>query len=122
MFQTHLWQTASCPSKAVVRLKKGWSTEFFCSSINTVHENESDSHSVMSDSLGPVACQAPLSVEFSRQGYWSGLAFLSTRDLPFLGIKPGSPALQADYSPSEPPGKPNTVRMMLLFTSPYFFY
>ena len=47
-----------------------------------------------------------LSVEFSRQEYWSGLPFHSPGDLPNPGIKPGSPALQADSLPSEPPGKP----------------
>ena len=40
-----------------------------------------------------VACQAPLSMGFSRQEYWSGLPFLSPGDLPDPGIKPGSPAL-----------------------------
>ena len=40
-----------------------------------------------------VACQAPLSVGFSRQEYWSGLPFLSPGDLPDSGIEPGSPAL-----------------------------
>ena len=53
-----------------------------------------------------VARQAPLSMEFFRQEYWSGLPFPSPGDLPTPGIKPGSPALQADASPSEPPGKP----------------
>ena len=43
-----------------------------------------------------VACQAPLSLGFSRQEYWSGLPFPSLGDLPDPGIKPGSPALQAD--------------------------
>ena len=43
-----------------------------------------------------VACQAPLSMGFSRQEYWSGLPFPSPGDLPNPGIKPGSPALQAD--------------------------
>ena len=43
-----------------------------------------------------VACQAPLSLGFSRQEYWSGLPFPSIGDLPDPGIKPGSPALQAD--------------------------
>ena len=43
---------------------------------------------------------------FSRQEYWSGLPFPSPRDLPNPGIKPGSPALQADALSSEPPGKP----------------
>ena len=53
-----------------------------------------------------VAYKAPLSMEFSRQEYWSGLPFPSPGDLPNPGIKPGSPALQADALPSEPPGKP----------------
>ena len=43
-----------------------------------------------------VARQAPLSMGFSRQEYWSGLPFPSPGDLPNPGIEPGSPALQAD--------------------------
>ena len=50
-----------------------------------------------------VAHQAPSSMEFSRQEYWSGLPFPSSGDLPNLGVEPGSPALQADTLPSEPP-------------------
>ena len=53
-----------------------------------------------------VAYQAPPSMDFSRQEYWSGLPFPSPGDLPDPGIKPGSPTLQADTLPSEPPGKP----------------
>ena len=53
-----------------------------------------------------VAYQAPLSIAFSRQEYWSGLPFLSPGDLPDPGIKARSPALQADALTSEPPGKP----------------
>ena len=53
-----------------------------------------------------VACQAPRSMGFSRQEYWSGLPIPSPGDLPNPGIKPGSPALQADSLPSEPLGKP----------------
>ena len=53
-----------------------------------------------------VAYQAPSSMEFSRQEYWNGLPFPSPGDLPEPGIKPRSPALQADILPSEPPGKP----------------
>ena len=53
-----------------------------------------------------VAYQAPLSMGFSRQECWSGLPFPSPGDLPDPGIEPGSPALQADVLPSEPPGKP----------------
>ena len=48
-----------------------------------------------------VACQAPLSMGFSRQQYWSGLPFPSPGDLPNPGIKPRSPALQADSLPTE---------------------
>ena len=51
-----------------------------------------------------VARQAPLSMEFSRQEYWSGMPFPSLGDLPDPGIEPGSPELQADSLPSEPPG------------------
>ena len=49
-----------------------------------------------------VARQAPLSMGFSRQEYWSGLSFLSPGYLPNPGIEPGSPALQADALSSEP--------------------
>ena len=51
-----------------------------------------------------VAYQAPLSMEFSRQKYWSGLPFPSPGDLPDPGIEPGSPTLQADALPSEHQG------------------
>ena len=53
-----------------------------------------------------VAHQAPQSMEFSRQEYWSGLPFPFPGDLPNPGIEPRSPALQADALPLEPPGKP----------------
>ena len=58
--------------------------------------------------LWTVARQAPLSMGFSRQEYWSGLPFPSSGDLPDPGIKPGAPTLQADALTSEPPGKPNS--------------
>ena len=45
------------------------------------------------------------SMGFSRQEYWSGLPFPSPGDLPDPGIEPGSPTLQADPLPTEPPGK-----------------
>ena len=54
-----------------------------------------------------VAHQAPLSMEFFRQEYWSGLPFLPPEDLPDPEIKLGSPAVQADSLLSEPPGKSN---------------
>jgi len=61
----------------------------------------------MSDlvTLWTVACQAPLSMGFSRQEYWSGQPFPSPVDLPDPGIEPRSPLLQVDSLPSEPPGK-----------------
>ena len=58
--------------------------------------------------LGTVACQAPLSMGFSRQEHWSGLSFSPPGDLPDPGIETTSlmsPALQADSFPLEPLGK-----------------
>ena len=52
-----------------------------------------------------VAHQAFLRMGFSRQRYWSGLTFPPSGDLPNPGIEAGSPTLQADSLPSEPPGK-----------------
>ena len=54
-----------------------------------------------------VARQAPLSMTFPRQKYWSGLPCPSPEYLPYPGIEPGSPAIQAGSLPSEPPGKSN---------------
>ena len=62
-----------------------------------------------------VVYQAPQSMGFSRQEYWSGVSFPSPGDLPDPGIKPRSPALQADALPSEPPGKPLCV-LKVVFT------
>ena len=56
-----------------------------------------------------VARQAPLPMGFSRQGYWSGLPFPSPGDLPDPGIRPGSPALQADSIATEPPWNPHYI-------------
>ena len=56
--------------------------------------------------LWTVAHQAPPSMGFSRQEYWSGLPFPSPENLPNPGIKPRYPTLQADTLTSEPRGKP----------------
>ena len=56
-----------------------------------------------------VACQAPLSMGFSRQQYWSELPFPSPVDLPDPGIEPRSPAFQADSLPAELWGKWVTI-------------
>ena len=61
-----------------------------------------------------VAHQAPPSMEFSRQEYWSGLPFPSPGDLPDPGIEPGSPTLQADaftiWATRDKKGKGKKVR------------
>ena len=57
-----------------------------------------------------VASQAPLSMEFSRQEYWSGLPFPSPEGLLNPGIEPGPPALQVDSLHSEPPGQPRSCQ------------
>ena len=56
--------------------------------------------------------KAPLSMEFSSQGYWSLLPFPPPGDLPEPGIKPtstASPALAGEFFTTEPPGKPNSI-------------
>ena len=60
------------------------------------------------------------------QKYWSGLPFPSPGDLPDPGIEPGSPALQADSLPSEPPGKSRllnsfSIRDLTLGNSDFIF-
>ena len=63
----------------------------------------------LSVTLWTVACQAPLSVGFSRQEYWSGVPFPLSGDLPNPGIKSislESPALVGGFFTTEPPGKP----------------
>ena len=73
-----------------------------------VFESENISCLVMCDSVTPwtIAHQAPLSMEFSRQEYWSVLTFPTPRDLPNPGIEPGSPALAGGFFTTEPPGMP----------------
>ena len=63
-------------------------------------------------------CQAPLSMGFPRQEYWSGLPFPSPRDLPDPGIEPKSPAPRADSLPSELPGSPIKMRNNLYTNTP----
>ena len=82
----------------------------------------------MSDSLWTPwtgAQQAPLSMGFSRQEYWSGLPFPSPGELPNPGIELGSPTLQADSLQSELPGKPSlsfTGGQINLFSKPSLPY
>ena len=69
-----------------------------------------------------VACQAPLSMEFSRQEYWSGLPFPPPGNLPDPWIKPESLALQADALLSELLGKPLLQTPILTSLKLYSFY
>ena len=65
-----------------------------------------------------VACQAPPTMGFSRQGYWSALPFPSPGDLPNPGIQLATlvaPALKADSLPTEPPGKPIDIHISTVF-------
>ena len=64
---------------------------------------------------GTVVYQAPPSMGFSRQEYWSGLPFPSPGDLPDPGIEHRSPAFQADALTSEPSGKPYLSEYALIY-------
>ena len=65
--------------------------------------------------------QAPPSMGFSRQEYWSGLPFPSPGDRPDSGIKPVSPALACGFFTTEPPGEPGvTLSWQINFSEPQF--
>ena len=95
--------------------------------VMTVYPSCSDFNHIMSCYLVAQSCptfcdpmvawllvhQAPLSMGFSRQKYWSGLPVLAPGNLPDLGIKPGSLTLQADTLPSKPSGKPQNQYNLL---------
>ena len=68
---------------------------------------------VVSNSLQPhrLACQAPLSTEFSRQEYWRG-SFVDLPDLEMEPKTPASPALAGGFFTTEPPGKPESILQM----------
>ena len=68
-------------------------------------ESRKSSHLVVSVTPWYTVCQVPWAMGFPRQEYWSGFPFPFPGDLPNPGIKPQSPALQADALSSEPPGK-----------------
>ena len=63
--------------------------------------------------LWTVACQAPLSMGFPRQEYWSGLSFPFPGDIPNPGIKPTSPAWQVDSLPPSHWGSPYVCNMCI---------
>ena len=110
------WVPSGGKGTHTVWSRLSWFT-FICSQSYTIVFSESESCSVVTDSATPwtVAHQVPLSTEFSRPEYWSGLPFPSPGNLPDPGIKTRSPVLQADSLQSEPPGKPIAFpRMMII--------
>ena len=67
--------------------------------------------------LWTVACQASLSMGFSRQESWSGLSCIPPRDLSNPGIEPTSPLWHTNSSPTEPSGKPRDTSMYIPINS-----
>ena len=79
-----------------------WKVKFLRNEcLKLLSEVKSLSHVRLFATPWTVSYQVPPSIGFSRQEYWRGLPFPSLGDLLDLGIKPGSPALQADALPSE---------------------
>ena len=82
--------------------------------------------SVVSDrlcaTLWTVACQAPLSMGFSRQGCWSGLPCPPPGDLPDPGIEPQSPVLQADSLPLSHQGSPPLFHICMYIFNLYKYF
>ena len=100
-----------------------WKSRLFpCSSYCKKERKEVKSLSHVRLFVTPrtIACQAPPSMEISRQDYWSALPFPSPGDLPDPGIKSRSPALQADSLLSEPPGKPPSGKFLDLLRGDNF--
>ena len=101
------------------------------STVSHMLKELSFSHVRLFATLWTVACEAPLSMGFPRQEYWSGLPLPSLGSLPDTGIKPThrlsilvkprSPASQADSLPSEPPGKHFNIRLRPWKTITYSF-
>ena len=88
-YREHAWNSLSAKLRSVVNVKSLSRVRLFVTPWS-------------------VAYQAPPSMGFSGQEYWSGLPFSSPGDFPDPGIEPGSPAFQADALTSEPPGKPQS--------------
>ena len=86
--------------KAIIQANKTTAMKF---------ESESEVAQLYPATQRTVTYQAPRSMGFSRQEYWSGLPFPSPGDLPNPGIEPRSPALQTDAFLFEPHGRPQVT-------------
>ena len=110
-----LSQNNRCFQNSLAALSKNGKARFLCYQNVLGFRKESEVKSLSRVLLfatpWTVAYQAPWSMGFSRQEYWSGLLFPSPGDLPDPGIEPRSPALQADTLPSETPGKPIPLKV-----------
>ena len=108
----HLWATRKALSGILKMCSYSFCyfrvSSFSKVGISIIWFSESESHSVMSDSVTPWTMQ---SMEFSRPEFWSGWLFPSPGDLPNPGIEPRSPTLQEDSLPAEPQGKSNNIGM-----------
>ena len=82
---------------------EAWSLTHWTTRESEKVKVKSFSHVQLFGTPWTITYQAPQSVGFSRPEYWSGMPFPSPGDLPDQGIEPGSPTLQADSLPSEPP-------------------
>ena len=105
--EAHIWCYRDCkngPSPPCLPTSTPFALILCCFFYLEVVKVKSLSHVWLFATPWTVALQAPLSMEFSRQEYWSGLPFPSPGDLPDPEIQPGSPALQADALPFEPAG------------------
>ena len=93
-------------------LSKSWMLHVSYALTNRVASNSSCACSVVSDSVTPwsVAHQAPLSMGFSKQEYWSGLPCPPPGNLPNPGIETASPALAGGFFTTVPPVPPGTPR------------
>ena len=95
-----------------------WCFQIQCTCVCVHMYAHTLSHVQLFVTLWTVACQAPLSMEFSRQKYWSGLLFPPTWDLPNPGIKPESlvsPVLAGSFLTTAPPGKPFKYNIQLIY-------
>ena len=101
---THIREIISYTCNTIALFCIIWSFTF--SSVNFCGFEQSESHSVVSNSVTPWTIQ---SMEFSRPECWSGYPIPSPGDLPNPGIKPRSSELQANYLPAELQGSPRIL-------------